>query len=58
MQITRDRDERRRQKELLKAIYPDYDPKLHDAFVMRYTEAAEKKALADYMKARQITEPA
>ena len=47
-------EERKKQKEYLKSIYADYDPKRHDAFVMRYNEETEKRNLETYMKNRNI----
>jgi len=54
MQITDNREERAKQKEILRTIYPDYDPKRHDAFVHRYSLEQDKKALQEYMKERGI----
>jgi len=42
------------QKEILKKIYSDYDPKYHDAFVLKYTKTLEKQSLDNYMKNRNI----
>lgn len=49
-----DKEERREQKELLKSIYADYDPKRHDVFVGRYNQEIDKRNLANYMKNRNI----
>lgn len=54
MKITNDRDERRAQKEILSVSYPDYDPKRHDAFVMRYNTDVGKIALNNYMQNRGL----
>ncbi len=48
------KEETQKNKEILKRIYRDYDPKYHDAFVLRYNKELEKKALAEYEKNRKI----
>jgi len=44
------------QKQFFKKYYSDYNPKRHDAFVLRYVEEQKKKALNDYMVNRGIIE--
>lgn len=56
MQITFDKAERQKQKALLKAHFPDYDAKHHDAFVMRWNSQQEKLALEAYQRKRGIYE--
>jgi hypothetical protein len=51
---TRDFREKADQKEILKRNYSDYDPKRHDAYVIRYNADLDKKRLADYEKNRGI----
>jgi hypothetical protein len=46
---------RREQKPILKALYPDYDPKHHEVFVIRYNQDQEKTALDQYMKNRGLS---
>jgi hypothetical protein len=47
-------EERKAQKEYLKSLYHDYDPKRHDAFVMRFNQETDKRNLQEYMKNRNI----
>lgn len=54
MTVTQDRNERRRQKDILRSLYPDYDPKHHDAFVIRYQNEQDKSTLHSYMQNRGI----
>ena len=54
MNCTTNREQIEKQKEILKAIYPDYDAKHHDVFVVRYQKEQDKKALEEYMRARGI----
>lgn len=54
MSMGADLEERRKQKEFLRQKYPDYDPKRHDVFVMRYNEEEQKKAEEQYRKNRGI----
>ena len=54
LRITDDRTERRVQKEFLKKLYIDYDPRRHDAFVRIYNNAEENKRLKEYQKNRGI----
>lgn len=54
MIISQDREERRNQKDILRAKYPNYDPKRHDAFVIKYNQEEDKKALSGYEKERGI----
>lgn len=54
LRMTSDPEERRKQKELLRGLYPDYDPKRHDAFVARYNAEEDKKNTNQYMKNRGI----
>lgn len=54
MVITINRKERERQKALLRTLYPDYNPKQHDVFVMRYQKEQEDKALQNYLQTRGL----
>jgi len=36
----------------LRAEFPDYDPRYHDAFILMHQQAADKKTLDRYHKAR------
>ena len=45
---------RREQKPILKALNPDYDPKRHDVYVIRYNQEQEKAAFNQYCKNRNI----
>jgi hypothetical protein len=56
MRMTNDPGERGKQKEMLRGLYPDYDPKHHDAFVARYNKEEDKKNTAEYMKNRGISD--
>ena len=47
-------DAKRRQRTILEKQYPDYDPKYHDAFVIRFNKEHDTKNLLDYMAARGI----
>lgn len=42
------------QKDLLREKYRDYDPRYHDAFVLRLQKEEEAKAMAEYKKNRGI----
>jgi len=53
-QSTNNLHERRMQKKLLRRLYSDYDPKRHDAFVIRYNADREREAILAYMRARGI----
>lgn len=53
MKIANDREERRRQKALLRLHFPDYDARRHDAFVIRYQKEQVQKALNLYWKNRE-----
>jgi hypothetical protein len=55
MNQTFDLSERAKQKEMLRRYYADYDPKRHDAFVIRFTREVEEKALEQYHERRGIT---
>ena len=57
MERTWDKEKRGKQKEILKLMYPDYDPKRHDSFVERYNKEVERKRVDRYMDARKIKEP-
>ena len=52
MNVTFDREERRKQKEILRQVFPDYDPKYHDAFVEKYNKQEDKKSGEQYRKNR------
>jgi hypothetical protein len=54
MKITSDREERREQKEVLRSLYPDYNPKYHDMFVIRFNKEQDKNNLHNYMVNRQL----
>ena len=45
---------RAEQKVFLRTIYPDYDPKRHDAFVQRYQQEQDAVALHAYEQERGI----
>ena len=45
---------RAEQKVFLRTIYPDYDPRRHDAFVQRYQKEQEAEALRAYEQERGI----
>lgn len=47
-------EERRKQREILKSLYPDYDAKRHDVFVIRYNKEQDAKALNEYMVRRGV----
>jgi hypothetical protein len=50
-----DKDERKRQKEILREYFKNtYDPKHHDVFVVKYNQELEKAALISYIKERGI----
>lgn len=51
---TWNREERQKQKDILKARYPDYNPIHHDAFVDRYNRDNDKAQLETFMKNRGI----
>jgi len=53
---TFDREERRKQKELLKSKFSDYDAKRHGVFVDRYNKEIDAERLQEYMKNRGIIE--
>ncbi len=42
------KEERHMQRKLLSRLYPDYDAKRHDAFVIRYNADREKEALEKF----------
>ncbi len=54
MNITNNREMRKQQKEKLRLLYDDYDPKRHDAFVIRYNQDIDKEALKQYSLNRGI----
>jgi len=56
MNHTFDREERRKQKEILKKTYSDYDAKRHDVFVERYNKEMDNNRTQEYMKNRGIVE--
>ena len=45
---------RKEQKELMRKKYVDYDPRHHDAFVLRLQKEEELKTVTQYMKNRGI----
>ena len=45
---------RAEQKVFLRTLYPDYDPRRHDAFAWRYRQEQEAEALRAYEQARGI----
>ena len=51
---TYNREEREKQKIILKVLYPDYDARRHDVFVIRYQKEQDNKALQEYLKARGL----
>lgn len=54
MNITSNREERKEQKAMLRALYDDYNPVHHDYFVERYNKDQDKDAITQYMKNRGI----
>ena len=48
--------DKKEQKKFLKELYDDYDPKYHDAFVIRYNKDMDKKQTKRYMEYRGIIE--
>lgn len=54
MTITNNREEREKQKVILRALYSDYDARRHDIFVIRYQKEQDNKALQEYLKAREL----
>jgi hypothetical protein len=54
MKATTDREERRIQKNQLRGMYSDYDPKMHDAFVDRFNRDLDKARIEEYQKNRGI----
>lgn len=54
MKVTSDREERRQQKIQLKAMYLDYSPVMHDAFVDRFNRDLDKARIEEYQKNRGI----
>ena len=47
-------DTRQAEKTFLRTRYPDYDPRHHDAFVLRYRGEQERAQLHAYERARGI----
>lgn len=55
MRMTNNKDERREQRKILVAEFPDrYLPMHHDAFVAEYNRRIEKQKIEEYMKNRGI----
>ena len=54
MQTGATQEERRQQRDILKALYADYDAKRHDVFVIRYNREQEERALQNFMRRRGI----
>lgn len=54
MEMTNNKDERKKQREILKRIYPDYYAPRHDAFVLRFNDKIEAEKLQEYMKNRGL----
>jgi hypothetical protein len=54
MKQTNDKEQRRLQKEILRGIFADYDPKRHDAFVVRYNRKQEEKDVEKYLESRGV----
>lgn len=55
MDITSNREDRRKQKDLLKTYFDDYNPVMHDAFVMRYNVELERRKLNQYLLNRGLS---
>ena len=47
-------EERRAQREVLRQLYPDYDARRHDVYVIRYNKEQDAKALCTFMERRGI----
>lgn len=54
MTPTSNREERKEQKNILKGKYNDYDPRYHDAFIVRFNADTDKKDIQEYMINRNI----
>lgn len=54
MNITFDKAERLKQRDVLKQVFPEYVPAHHDVFVDLYNRKIEAEKLAEYMKNRGI----
>lgn len=48
------REERRQQRDILKELYPDYNPVRHDVYVIRYNKEQDAAALKEYMIRRGV----
>lgn len=44
----------KKEKEFLRDYYPDYNPKYHDAFTLRYQKERDKEETRQYMIRRGI----
>ena len=42
MEVTYDKEKRRKQKDFLKDFYADYDPRNHDVYVERYNKNVQE----------------
>ena len=54
MNISFNKEERMKQREILKKVFEHYLPLHHDAFVIEYNRIVEKQNLEEYMKNRDI----
>ena len=54
MQFSNDKRLRKLQRKILKAKYPDYDARKHDAFVIKYNQELEARALKAFHEYRGI----
>ena len=54
MRFPIDKAERREQMKVLRQIYPDYEARYHDVYVMRLNGDEEQSRVEGYMQARNI----
>jgi len=54
MEQTWNKEQRKKKKELLRQIYPNYNPKHHDYFVMLFNLEQERLALVNFHKEHGI----
>ena len=54
MNFPKDSKEKIKQREVLKKIFIDYDPKYHDAFIIKFNKRQDDKAINNYMYNRYI----
>ncbi|HPW37608.1 MAG TPA: hypothetical protein PK922_14190, partial [Syntrophorhabdus sp.] len=54
MNVGANKEERKRQRQILQRLYSDYNPIRHDVFVCRFNSEREADAIRQYMEARGI----